>query len=79
MENFFFAFLDELGHLEAKKRIVEMMENDGKSDPVNSPDNSSNNSPNTSVETQTDDGLADQKDQIPRWKILHKQCQITSN
>ena len=56
-----------------------MMENDGKSDPVNSPDNSSNNSPNTSVETQTDDGLADQKDQIPRWKILHKQCQITSN
>ena len=33
MENFFFAFLDELGHLEAKKRIVEMMENDGKSEP----------------------------------------------
>ena len=32
MENFFFAFLDELGHLEAKKRIVEMMENDRKSD-----------------------------------------------
>ena len=32
MENFFFAFLDELGHLEAKKRIFEMMENDRKSD-----------------------------------------------